>query len=109
MFYMLTCFNLNSDVSIDDFSQSLDQYMSHMKSRELVHSTSGIGSRHSDIGMDTDSERDHRYFFTTNFVDRPQCEKAVEYIQAHEEPSLTLHKAVYSRVSDPVFICYADI
>jgi len=59
--------------------------------------------------MDTDGERNHEYFFITTFRDRAQCDQAVDYILPHEEPGEAIHKAVYSKVADPVFICWEDL
>ena len=109
MFHMLTCFNLKSGITIDEFQQSLLEFMTHMQKVDLVVSTGPIGRRQRHEIMDTDSERDHEYFFITSFRDRAQCDRSVEYILPHEEPGESSHLAVYSKVSDPVFICWEDI
>jgi len=106
---MLTCFNLVPETSIDEFRQSLAAFTEHMQEIDLVHSTGPVGRRQTDTIMDTDEERDHEYFFLTNFRDRAQCGRSVEYILPHQEPGESSHKAVYSKVKDPVFICWEDI
>ena len=109
MFHMLTCFNLKPEVTIDEFRRSVDDLTNHMRDNGLAHSASPIGHRQSDTIMDTDSERNHEYFFITTFRDRAQCDQAVDYILPHEEPGESIHKAVYSKVADPVFICWEDL
>ena len=109
MFHMLTCFDLKPGVKIDEFRQSVTIYDKHLKDIELVQSIGPIGQRQRHAIMDTDSERDHEYFFITSFRDRVQCDRAVDYILRHEEPGESIHKAVYSKVANPVFICWEDL
>ena len=109
MFHMLTCFNLQPEITIDEFRQAIADLTAHLKDSELVHSTGPIGRRQSDTIMDTDSERDHEYFFIMSFRDRAQCDRAVEYILPHGEPGESIHEAVYSKVADPIFICWEDL
>ena len=106
---MLTCFNLKPEISLDEFRQVLADFTSHMSEIDLVHSTGPIGRRQRDTIMDTDSERDHEYFFIMSFRDRAQCDQAVEYILPHKEPAESIHEAVNSRVKDPIFICWEDV
>ncbi len=109
MFRMLACFNLKPEVTIDEFRQSVANFTNHLKDIELVHSTDPIGRRQRHPIMDTDSERDHEYFFIMSFQDRAQCDRAVEYILPHDEPGESIHEAVYSKVKDPIFICWEDL
>ena len=109
MFHMLTCFNLNPEISIDQFCQSLADFSAHLKEIDLVHSTGPVGRRQSDTIMDTDTERDHEYYVIVSFRDRAQCDRAVEYVLPHKEPVESIHKAVYSTVKDPIFICWEDL
>ncbi len=109
MFHMLTCFNLKPEIAMDNFRHAIAEFMEHMKANELVHSSGPIGRRQRDTIMDTDSERDHEFFFILSFRDREQCDRAVEYILPHEEPGESIHKAVYSKVKDQVFICWEDM
>jgi hypothetical protein len=109
MFHMLTCFNLKPDYTMDEFRQSVTNLTNHMQEIDLVHSTGSIGRRQRDTIMDTDSERDHEYFFIMSFRDRAQCDKAVDYLLPHEEPGESIHKAVYSKVRDQIFICWEDL
>ena len=92
MFHMLTCFNLQPGITIEEFQQSLLEFTTHMQKVDLVDSTGPIGRRQRHEVMDTDSERDHEYFFTTSFRDRAQCDRSVEYILPHEEPGERLNE-----------------
>jgi len=76
---------------------------------DLMDSTGPIGRRHRHEVMDTDSERDHEYFFIISFRDRAQCDRAVDHIYRHTEPAESIHKAVYSSIADPIFICWEDL
>jgi hypothetical protein len=109
MFHMLTCFNLKPEVSIGEFSQSIADLTKHLKDRELIHATGPIGRRQRHEIMDTDSERDHEYFVIMSFRDREQCDRSVDYVLPHEEPVESIHEKVYSKVADPVFICWEDL
>jgi len=109
MFHMLTCFNLKQEHSIGEFSQSLCDFTAHLQKIDLLHSTGPVGRRQRHTIMDTDSERDHEYFFIMSFQDRAQCDRAVEYILPHKEPGDSIHNATLANVKDPVFICWEDI
>ncbi len=109
MFHMLSCFNLESDVTIEEFQQSIVKFTSRMQEMGAVESISPIGRRQRHPIMDTDDERDHEYFFTMSFRDREQCDQAVDYILPHKEPEETVHNAMSSKIADPIFICWEDI
>ena len=83
MFHMLTCFNLKPEFSMDNFRKSVMDFTKHMQKVDLVHSAGPIGRRQSD--------------------------KAVGYLLPHEEPGESIHKEVYSKVTDQIFICWEDI
>ena len=109
MFHMLTCFNLQPGETIDAFRESLARLTAHLEAMDLVNTVGPIGRRQRDTIMDTDDERDHEYFFIMSFTDREQCDRSVEYMYREEEPADTLHKAVYGKIRDPVFISWLDI
>ena len=109
MFHMLTCFNLQREETIRDFRQGIRDFATHMQNLDLLQSMSPIGRRQTDTIMDTDTERDHQYFFTMSFRDREQCDRAVAQIYPHEAPTDALHKVVYAGIRDQVFICWEDI
>jgi hypothetical protein len=109
MFHMLSCFNLKADISIDEFRCSLTEYTVHLLELDLVDSTGPMGRRQANTIMDTDDERDHQYFVTMSFRDRAQCDRSVDYISGHQQPGDRIHQEVYSKVLDPVFICWEDL
>ena len=109
MFHMLTCFNLKPGSEISDFRAAYNQFVDYMKSIELVESTGPIGKRQRDTAMDTDNERDHEFFVVMSFRDRAQVDQAVKLLYAHEDPSETAHKAIYSKALNPIFICWQDL
>jgi hypothetical protein len=105
---MLTSFNLKPGVEIEEFRDALSNYTAHLQSLDLVDSNGPIGRRQANTIMDTD-ERHHQYFVVMSFRDRAQCDRSIDYIIAHEEPGHSIHKAVYSLVTDQVFICWEDL
>ena len=109
MFHMLTCFNLKPEIELEAFQSSLNNFVDHMRGVGLVERTSPIGARQSDTAMDTDSERSHAYFFTMTFRNRAQVDEAVALLYKHEGTSEVAHHAVYSKVKDPIFICWQDV
>ena len=109
MFHMLSCFNLNPGEDIDDFRKSYMNFIDEMKKLGLVESSGPIGQRQSDTPMDTDNERDHRYFAVMSFRDRAQVDAAYDHIMRHRGPGDAAHDLVYTRVADPVFICWQDL
>ncbi len=109
MFHMLTCFNLKPGVAIEDFRTAYLGFVEHMQSVDLAEGTGPIGERQRDTAMDTDDERNHGHFVIMSFRDRAQVDAAVSLLYSHEGPSEDAHKAVYSKVQDPVFICWQDI
>ncbi len=109
MFHMLTCFNLKPGVEIGAFGEALADYTVHLQELDLVASNGPVGQRQSDTILDTDGERHHQYFTTMSFRGRAQADAAVDYIKAHTEPGRSIHQAVYSKVQDPIFICWQDM
>ena len=109
MYHMLSCFNLKPDVSAEVFAGSIDALFAHLREIGLVESIGPLCRRDSNTPMDTDDERDHEYFFVTNFVDKAQCDRSYDYILSHQQAGDAVHDAVYQKVVDPVFICYAEI
>jgi len=106
---MLTCFNLKAGTTPDQFQQSVVEFTEHLQGNDLIHSSGPVGRRQRHPVMDTDTERDHEYFFIMSFRDRAQCDRAVEHVEPHVEPVESFHESVLSVVSDPVFICWEDL
>ncbi len=109
MFHMLSCFNLKPGITIDDFKQSLAELDNYLMNIDLVHSTGQVGRRQLHPIMDTDRERDHEYFFIVTFRDRTQCDRSVEHVNTGEELGNSIHRAVWQKVNNPIFICWEDI
>ena len=109
MFHMLTCFDLEPGVGIEAFRAAYTEFVEHMRSIGLVEGTGPIGRRQNDTRMDTDSERDHEYFVIMSFRDQAQVDAAYALIALHEEPAESVHVAAYSKLRNPVFICWQDI
>ena len=108
MLHMLTCFDLAPGIELEAFRRALADYTAHMHSLDLVESSGPIGVRQSDTILDTDSERGHEHFVIMTFRDRAQADAAVDTILRHQEPTDSIHMAVYGKVRDPVFICWQD-
>ena len=109
MYRFLSCFQLKPGVSIDEYAKALAEFTRHLQESDLIDSVGPIGRRHRHPVMDTDSEREHEYYFISSFRDREQCDRAVEYIQSQREPAHSVHHLMYSKIFDSVFICWEDI
>lgn len=109
MFHMLSCFNLSADEDIETFTANYHNFVDEMKRLDLVEGTGQIGRRQNDTPMDTDDERDHEYFVVMLFRDRPQVDAAYGHIEKHFGPADAAHDRVYTRVVDPIFICWQDL
>ena len=109
MFHMLSCFDLKPGENIDDFSSAYRAFVEEMKQNDMVESTDPIGNRQRNAPMDTDDERDHEYFALMSFRDKAQVDAAYAHIMKHIEPGEKTHNSVYTRVQNPVFICWQDL
>ena len=109
MFHMLSCFNLKRGEDIAAFRNNVADLTAYLQSKDLLHRTGPIGRRQRHPVMDTDAERDHEYFFIMTFIDRDQCDRAVEQIYKHEGRGDAIHTAVYGKITDPVFVCREDV
>ncbi|MEQ8667004.1 MAG: hypothetical protein RIC16_14890 [Rhodospirillales bacterium] len=109
MFHMLSCFCLKDGENIEAFRRHYEAFVAEMKTAGLVDGSGPIGRRQSDTPMDTDGERDHEYFAVMSFRDRAQVDAAYAHILKHVEPGNRAHDGVYTKVLDPVFICWQDL
>jgi hypothetical protein len=109
MFLMLTCFDLKSDIMIDGFKTAYKQFVEFMRGIDLVERSGPISRRQSDTIMDTDDERDHQYFAVMSFRDRTQVDAAIAELFGHTEPAEPMHKGVYSKVQNQIFICWEGL
>ncbi len=109
MFHMLSCFDLNPGEDIETFQSAYTAFVDEMQTIGLVEGTGAIGRRQNDTPMDTDDERNHEYFVVMSFRDREQVDAAYAHIKQHVGPSDAAHEGVYTRVLNPVFICWQDL
>ncbi len=106
---MLSCFDLKPDETIADFASAYAVFVAEMQRIDLVVASGPIGRRARHTPMDTDAERDHEFFVVLSFRDRRQSDAAYAYIKRHVEPGDAAHVSVYSRIENPVFICWQDL
>ena len=109
MFYMLSCFDLKPGEAIADFAAAYAAFVAEMQRLDLVVASGPIGRRARNTPMDTDAERDHEYFVVLSFRDRQQSDDAYAWIKRHVEPGDAAHESVYTRIDNPVFICWQDL
>lgn len=109
MFHMLSCFDLNAGVTIEEFAESNNLFLIRMQELGLVQSISPIGRRNRHPVMDTDKERNQEYFFTMSFLNEKQCNDAVECIYSANEPEESIHGSISSKVKNQIFVCWEDI
>ncbi len=109
MFHMLSCFDLKPGEEPAVFASAYAAFVAEMQRLDLVVAGGPLGRRQRDTPMDTDAERDHGYFVLLSFRDRPQSDAAYAYIKRHVEPGDTAHESVYTRIENPVFICWQDL
>lgn len=109
MFHMHSTFNLRPDVTLTEFQAAWDQLCKTLIDEGLLASASGIAERRADTPLDTDADRQLRYFTIMSFRDRPQSEAAWDVFDRRDEPTWTPHIRVLQMVADPVFACWEDL
>lgn len=105
MYHMLSSFDLDENVSIPEFQETLLAFSAHMKKQGLLLTIGPLGRRSSDTPMDTDDERGQQFFFIMSFRDRDQCDAAYDYVDT-ELPS---HNSVITKVKNALFTCWEDV
>ena len=108
MFHMLSCFDLIDGVSIDEFRKYNADFLLHMKEQGLVDSFGAIGKRNKHPVMDTDNNRDQKFFYIMTFLDEKQCNRAVDCISSQSEPENTIHQNMIAKTKNHTFICWED-
>lgn len=108
MLHLHTVFDLPPGIQIDDYKVVLDRFSRDMVDRGLLVSTGPVMERLQHPIMDTDGERDQRYFFVMSFTDREQCDAAVRHIKAADPVSDPAHRAIYKDIICPIFSCWVD-
>ena len=109
MYYMHTAFDLSSGVDMPAFRRRWDALIAHLQQIDLIDGCDPVLRRHSDTGLDTDSDRAHAFFVVMRFRDRAQAQKAWDHFVPQIEPANRLHRAVWRQVRDPIFTCWEDI
>ncbi|MEM9256723.1 MAG: hypothetical protein AAGA91_14850 [Pseudomonadota bacterium] len=108
MFHMLSCFDIRSASNLAECQALLRRYAEHMQQLGLITGSDPIGARQNDTILDTDEDRDQQYFHLMHFRDRAQADRAVKHIESLQEPSKTLHRDLYTKLENLVFVCWAD-
>lgn len=110
MFHMLSCFSVRPNVDTKDLKAAMTELSDYMKSHGLLHSIGPLGERRSETAMDTDEERDHKYFFQTTFHNAEQCEAAYKHILSADPLESRPHREMMAMIApNPVFICWEDV
>lgn len=109
MFHMLTCFDLKPDVAMTDFETSLARYAEHMQGRDLLAAVGPVGARARNTILDTDETRSQSFFFLMHFRDRAQADAATALIESGEKESDHIHRAMYAKADNMVFLCWEDV
>ncbi len=108
MFNMLTCFDLKAGVELSDFEAALAAYAEHMRARGLLAAVGPVGTRARNTILDTDELRTQSHFFLMHFRDRAQADAATALIASGEREADHIHRAMYARADNMVFLCWED-
>lgn len=106
---MLAIFDLAPGLEVAEFGRAFADYTAHMRALDLVEGASPIGRRHADTILDTDDERSQQFAVTMTFRSGEQSDRAIAYIESGAEPGRSLHRRVYSRIENPVFMCFEEV
>ncbi len=110
MHHMMSCFNLRDGEVLEDFRADFEYFTAEMIDLGLLEHAGPIGERVADTPMDTDENRDLRYFNVMSFIGRAQLDAAYAYILEHVDGEAdTAHTAAIARVADPIFFCWRDL
>ncbi len=108
MFHMLTCFDLKPGVDLPTFEAALAKYAEHLQSRQLLAAVSPVGTRARNTILDTDEGRSQSHFFLMQFANRRQADAATALIESGEKEPDHIHRAMYARADNMVFLCWED-
>ncbi|MEM7206973.1 MAG: hypothetical protein AAF434_04035 [Pseudomonadota bacterium] len=109
MYQFLSCINLKPDQDLNEFRRELHEFAEILLEKNLLVSMSPVGRRDKHPVMDTDDERKQEYYFLMTFKDREQCDQAVEFIYSNEDPGNSVHRNMYKKTRDQVFICWEEL
>lgn len=108
MITMLSWFDLKEDRTTEALMQAIEQLGTHLSERDLLISCSPLGERVIGTPMDTDEDRDERYFLTMRFRDRAQLDASYVYLQQNARAANKAHLALFTMFSSKYFICWED-
>ena len=109
MHHMLSWFDLKEGHRIEDFQRDYQELVERLREKDLVVSTGPLGERDSNSCLDTDNERNQRFFAILSFRDKEQSEAAYEEIMGNSGPSIAPHNAIINGVENPVFLFWEDL
>ncbi|MCY3876426.1 MAG: hypothetical protein OXF88_19315 [Rhodobacteraceae bacterium] len=108
MITMLSWSDLKEDRTTKTLMQAIEQLGTHLIERDLLVSRSPLGERVIGTPMDTDEDRDERYFLTMRFRDRAQLDASYVYLQQNAEAANEAHLALFITFSSKCYICRED-
>ena len=109
MIHMLSRFDLNPEIAIEQFRENYEAFCHVMQTKGLIVETGKIGEREMETPMDTDEDQAPKYYSVMSFRDRQQLDEAYAYIASlgqHDKPE---HVLVSTAVMNPVFTCWRDV
>ncbi|MFK7733296.1 MAG: hypothetical protein AB8B48_16875 [Pseudomonadales bacterium] len=109
MFVMLSSFNLRDGETVETCQTAIQEFGRHMHQQQMLVSVGPLGMRVANTPMDTDDDRQLNYYFLSYFESREQSDHAYKLIQQGVEPSVSIHRAMISKVRDAVFTCWNEI
>lgn len=109
MFVMLSSFNLREGETPESCQAAIKAFARNMQEQKLLVSVGPLGRRVANTPMDTDDSSQLNYYFLSYFESREQSDHAYDLIEKGVEPSVSIHRAMISKVSDAVFTCWNEI
>lgn len=108
MFVMHSQFDLRAGIDIDRFQAAWDQFVGHMKAKNLITGAGALYQRFSDTPLDTNEEPAQALFVVMHFRDQAQARAAWDELEGNRQPSTNHHRTVYAMVRDAVFTCWEE-
>ncbi len=109
MFVMLSSFNLREGETPESCREAIQNFAAHMQQQQMLVSVGPLGKRVANTPMDTDDNRQLNYYFLSYFENRAQSDRAYELIEQGVEPTVSIHRAMISKVRDAVFTCWNEL
>lgn len=106
---MLSSFNLREGETPEACQAAIQAFAKNMQQQKMLVSVGPLGKRVANTPMDTDDNSQLNYYFLSYFESREQSDQAYDLIERGVEPSVSIHRAMISKVRDAVFTCWSDI